>query len=133
MNFFATIIICGLLVLPAALRADTLWVSSGGGAIQIKDAKVTKIESGSIFFSTPSGSASREISKVQRMQIDNEPAFNAADEAAAAGKWEAAVDGYLKTISATNKSWLRDFATIKLLEAAEKAGRFDAAATAYVA
>ena len=57
------------------------------------------------------------------MQIDNEPAFNAADEAAATGKWDAAVEGYLKTISATSKSWLRDFATIKLLEAAEKAGR----------
>src|SRR5438046_334097 len=77
------------------VRADTLWVSSGGGAIQIKDAKITKIENGSIFFSTSSGSASREISKVQRMQIDNEPAFNTADEAAATGKWESAVDGYL--------------------------------------
>src|SRR5436190_11799676 len=118
MKLLGISIACMLVALSAVARADTLWVSSGGGAIQIQNATITKIESGSVFFSTSSGSSSREISKVQRMQVDNEPAFNAADEAAAAGKWDAAVEGYLKTISATSKSWLRDFATIKLLEAA---------------
>src|SRR5436190_2016002 len=132
MKFARQLTLCCIITFSGILRADTLYVSSGGGAIQIKDAKVTNIENGNVLFTTATGSSSREISKVQRMQIDNEPAFNAAEEAAAVAKWDAAVEGYLKTISATSKSWLRDFTQLKLLEAAQKAGRFDAAASAYV-
>src|SRR5262245_58183996 len=103
------------------VRADTLWVGSpGGGAIPIQNAKVLKIENDTIFFSANGADSKRELLKVQRMLIDNEPAFNGAEEAFAAGKWDAAVEGYQKTISATSKSWLRDYTTLKLLTAADK-------------
>jgi TolA-binding protein len=67
------------------------------------------------------------------MQIDSEPALNAAENALAAGKWDDAVDGYAKTARATNKPWLKDWATLRLLTAGQKSKRFDAAATAYIA
>jgi TolA-binding protein len=131
-NFHLSAVVLAMLFVGAA-RADTLWVSSGGGAIQIQNAKVTRIENGTIFFSTSSGDSSRELGKVQRMLLDNEPAFNAAEEAAAAGKWDAAADGYQKTIAATARPWLKNYAAQKLLTAADKSGRFEAAASAYVA
>ena len=97
-----------LLVLASAaiVRADTLWVGSGGGAIQIQNAKVTKIDNETVFFSANGTDSKRELSKVQRIQIDNEPAFNGAEEAFAAGKWDAAVEGYQKSIGATTRPWL---------------------------
>ena len=72
------------------------------------------------------------MSKVQRLNVDNEPALNAAEEAFAAGKWDQAVDGYQTVIRATNKPWMKDWSSARLAEAGAKSGRFDAAATAYV-
>jgi TolA-binding protein len=120
-------------VLPALVRADTLWVSSGGGAIQIQNAKIVKLEGDTIFFTANGTDSKREISKIQRLAVDGEQAFNTAEEAFVGGRWDPAADGYQKSLAATNKSWLKDYATIRLLEAANKSGRFDAAATAYVA
>jgi tetratricopeptide (TPR) repeat protein len=70
---------------------------------------------------------------VQRILVDGEAALNAAEDAYAAGNWSAAVDGYQRTVRATTKPWLKDWSTARLIDAANKSGRFDAAVTAYVA
>jgi len=130
------VLIVALAFASSSLRADTLWVGSSGagtGAIQIQNARIIKIEGDTIFFSANGSDSKRELSKVQRLNVDNEPAFNAAEDAFAASKWDAAVDGYQKSLGATTKTWLKDYLTTRLLEAADKSGRFDAAASAYVA
>jgi hypothetical protein len=128
-------LLSSILVFSPAARGDTLWVGSGGGtgAIQVANAKITRIEKDQIFFLTAGREASRELNKVQRLNVDNEPALNAAEEAFAAGKWDQAVDGYQTVIRSTNKPWMKDWSSSRLAEAGAKSGRFDAAATAYVA
>jgi tetratricopeptide (TPR) repeat protein len=119
--------------LPSA-HADELWVGSGGsGAINIKAAKITRVEGGHVFFTASGKETSRELAKVQKILVDGEAALNAAEEAYGAGNWSAAVDGYQRTIRSTTKPWLKDWATVRLIDAANKSGRFDAAVTAYVA
>ncbi len=131
------LVICWSLVLghwsfPA--HADELWVGSGGsGAINVKGAKITRVAGGQIFFTAGGKETSRELGKVQRILVDGEAALNAAEEAYAAGNWSAAVDGYQRTVRATTKPWLKDWATARLIDAANKSGRFDAAVASYVA
>src|SRR4051812_15681930 len=127
-------LLSSILVLPPATRADTLWVGSGGGtgAIQIANAKITRVEKDQIYFLTSGREASRELGKVQRLNVDNEPALNAAEDAFAIGKFEQAVDLYQTVVRATNKPWIKDFSAARLLEAGNKSGRFDATAAAYV-
>ena len=132
------LVICWTLLLGhwdlASARADELWVGSGGsGAINIKGARITRVEGGHIFFTASGKETSRELAKVQRILVDGEAALNAAEDAYAASNWSAAVDGYQRTIRSTTKPWLKDWATVRLIDAANKSGRFDAAATAYVA
>jgi TolA-binding protein len=123
-----------LTLASAGARADTLWIgSTGTGAIQITNAKITKVERGLIFFTTSGSETSRELNRVQKINIDGEPAFNVAEEAFADGKFPAAVDGYLRTVRSATKPWLKDWSAARLLAAADKANRFDAAATAYIA
>lgn len=117
-----------LALLAASLPADVIWI----GGLQIKDTKVLRVEQGNLVFTTAGREASRELSRVTRLQIDGENAFNAAEEAFASGNWDQAADGYQRTVRSTNKDWLKEYSTLKLLEAANKSGRFDAAVTAYV-
>ena len=118
----------------SSARGDTLWVGSGGGGgtIQVSNAKILRVEKDQIIFLTGGRETSRELSKVQRLNVDGEPALNQAEEALAAGKWDAAVEAYQTVLRATNKPWIKDWSSARLLEAASKSGRFDAAATAFI-
>ncbi|HEV2292824.1 MAG TPA: hypothetical protein VGR35_03160 [Tepidisphaeraceae bacterium] len=126
-------------VFAGAARADTLWVSTAKGdapatgAMEYAKVKITRIDENSVIFSTTAGrEADRPLEQVLRIAIDDEPALNAAEEAFVAGKWEGAVEGYLKTIRSTQRDWLKGYVATRLLTAAQKANRFDAAATAFV-
>ena len=70
---------------------------------------------------------------VVRMQIDGETALNSAETALTEKRWDDAVDGYNRVVQSTNKPWLKDWATTRLMIAGEKSSRFDATATAYIA
>jgi TolA-binding protein len=120
-------------LLAPTLRADTLYIGSGSG-IPYANVKVLRIADGQIVYTLSSGSETRKpVDQVVRMQIDDEPALNVAEQAFVAEKWDDAVDGYNKVARATNKPWLKDWVTLRLLTAAGKSKRFDAAATAYIA
>ena len=115
-------------------RADTLYISSGGNPLPYSDVKILGMSNGQILYNTESGNeASKPVEEVVRMQIDDEPALNTAEQAFFTGKWDDAVDGYENVIRSTNKPWLKDWATLRLLTAAQKSSRFDAATTAYIA
>lgn len=131
----ARIILHAVLVAGTALLlcerciADTIWI----GNLELKNAKVQKIENNEIVYSYNGNDSRRELSRITKLQIDGETVFNEAEMAYDTGKFDAAVDGYQKTIRSTNKPWLKDWSSARLIEAANKSSRFDAAITAYVA
>ncbi len=126
-------------VFAGAARADTLWVSSAKGdaatasAMEFAKVKIVRIDDAAVIFSSTAGRESdRPIEQVVRIAIDDEAALNAGEEAYVAGKWDTAIDSYLKTVKSTQREWLKAWVAKRLLVAAEKAKRFDAAATAYI-
>jgi TolA-binding protein len=92
------------------------------------------VAQGQITFLTASGNTSqRDLAKVLEIHVDGENAFNDAEDAYASGKFSDAVDGYLTTTHSTTRDWLKDYVVTRLVDAANKANRFDAATTAYIA
>lgn len=115
--------------------ADTLDISSSPGANPIiySGVLVSRIENGKLYFQTPEAKdVVRPLSSIVKMRIDDEPAFNEAESAFGSGKWDAATDNYEKVLRLSSKAWLKDFATVRLLECANKAKRFDAAVRAFI-
>lgn len=132
-------VVTAISVFAGAAQADSLWVTSAKGAdvktnaLEIAKVKIIRIDDEAATFSNLAGREStREIAQVVRIAVDDEPALGAGEEAFVAGKWDVAVDNYLKTIKSTQRDWLKEWVARRLLVAAEKANRFDAAATAYV-
>jgi TolA-binding protein len=117
-------------------RADKLWVSSSSGSavLEIANVKIAQIDDTAATFTNPGGrDATRDAKQVVQIAIDDEPVFSAADEAFAKEKWEPAVDGYVKAIKSTKRDWLKDYIAKRLVVAAGKVNRFDAAVTGYIA
>jgi tetratricopeptide (TPR) repeat protein len=129
MNILRRIVAVSLLVGTSTALADTVFTSVG----PLNNVQIVGIEGSSLRYITPTGAeTTRDLSAIQRLQIDTEPAFNQAEEAYAAGQWDKATGGYEKTIRATNKPWLKQWSGLRLLEAAEKSGNFAAATTAWI-
>src|SRR5689334_3750522 len=85
------LVICWSLALghSSPARADTLFISSGGGnPVQYANVKVLRIAGGQIVYTLASGTENRKpLEQVVRMQIDDEPALNAAEQAFFTEKW----------------------------------------------
>ena len=134
-----TLLLClaAIALLPAWASADSLWIrpsSEKGKPLEIPRIQILRTQDELIFFKSISGNeSSRQLAQVLRIALDDEPALNAAEEAYADEKWDAAVDGYQKTLKSTGKAWLKDWVGLRLLESASKSHRFDAAVTAYIA
>ncbi|MGH7213821.1 MAG: tetratricopeptide repeat protein [Tepidisphaeraceae bacterium] len=132
----ATVIALLVLVTFSARSAlaDALWISSGGGnPVKYDNVKVLKVDAGKITFRAASGNeTSKELADVTRMQLADEPNLNSAEDAYASAKWDAATDGYQKVLKSSGKPWVRDWAAGRLIESANKNGRFDAAVAAYI-
>jgi TolA-binding protein len=132
-----------LVVLTSPATADTVWVSSGGAnaleigrvkIIGVEDAAGGKPEERVLVFQSAGGSESRRpLATVTRVEVDDDPSLNAAEEAYAGGKWDVATDNYLKSLRGATKDWLKSWASRRLIESAEKSGRFDAAVAGYIA
>lgn len=129
-------LVCALLaamICPAIAMADAVWISSGGGnPLKYPNVTIEKIENGSLVYRTTAREARKSVADITQIEVDGEPALNAAEEAFVKEDWSAAVDGYLKTVRATSKDWLKNWADVRLLQSADKAHRFDAATTAYL-
>jgi len=131
-----SIVAVAIVLATGPVLADTLVISSTGqgAGIPNNNVKVLGIDGDEIKFRTSNGNeTSRPLSQVTQITLDDEPAFNAAEEAYLAGDFSKAADGYSKTFKATSKEWLKDRSAQRLVEAAGKAGRFDAAVTGFVA
>jgi hypothetical protein len=125
-----------LVIGGSVVRADSFVASSSGEGkgIPYNNVKIVGIEGDALAFRTAAGQDStRPLAQVQQITIDGETAFNEAEAAYLAGEFAKAVEGYQKTVRATSKDWIKDRSAQRLVEAAGKVGRFDAAVTGYVA
>jgi hypothetical protein len=117
---------------PAA--ADTVWLRSGKTAsIPIDNAKVTKVDGDELYFTTSSGREDHKpLSRIGRLRIDDEPVFDAAEEAFDKADFAAATEGYKKAAQTSAKDWIKDRSSLRLLEAADRSGNFNAAVTGFL-
>lgn len=117
-------------VLPHRASADSVYVQG----LSYDNVTITGVSHGQIDFTSASGNAAaRDLAKVQRIHVDGENALNDAEDAYVSGKFSDAVDGYLTTTHSTTKDWLKDYVATRLVDAGNKANRFDAVTTAYIA
>lgn len=118
-------------VLAAApARADSI----NAGGLTTNNITIDRIDGNTIYYKTQSGTSnSKTISDKLKISITDEPSLSMAEDAYGAGQWPEATDGYLKTLQSTNKPWLKDFAALRLMASADKANRFDAGVTAWLA
>src|SRR5947209_9182907 len=131
---FATTL-AALAAASGVARADSIWIAGSTGApLKADGIKILRVEGDSLVYVAASGSqTSKPLSQVAQLAADDEPAFNAAEQAYRDGKWPEAVDAYQKAVQTTAKDWVRDRSSIRLVEVAAKTNRFDAAVTAYIA
>lgn len=123
------------LVAVPLVAADVIWWGSGAGRGLQAEGRVLRVDldKQELVYETQGRQVARGLDQVKQLIIDNEPAFNAAEEHYFAAQYDKAVEGYQRALRATTREWLRTFASVRLADAAGKAGRFDAAVTAYVA
>lgn len=113
--------------------ADAIWLDNPTGAPLFANTKINRVQDGKIFFTVSGNEASRDLAKVARISVDDEPALTSAEEAFAQQRWDDAVDGYEKVSRASAKPWVREWAAGRLVAASGKSGRFDSAVAAYIA
>jgi len=119
----------------ATARGDTIWVGeNASNPIRADGVTIVRIDGDHVIYDTPGGvEVNKPLSQVQQMALDDEPAFNAAEEAYAGGKWDVAADQYQNALHATARDWVKQRSSVRLAEVAGKANRFDAAVDAYIA
>jgi hypothetical protein len=124
----------GLSFRPTPAGADQLVIGSAAAPIVYDPVQISRIEDGQVYFTFQSGREThRELGQIVHMQLDGQTAFNAAEVALGAKRWAAAIDGYEHTMAETHTEWLQSFCALRLLQAANGAGQFDAAVTGYIA
>lgn len=128
----ASFIIVALLTVPALADSLVITSATGGPGLKSENIKILKVEGDKIFFRTSGNDTSREIGKVYQVTADDEPNLNAAEAAYAKEEWAKAVEAYQKTLRSSGKDWVKDWSALRLIVAAGKADRFDAATAAYV-
>jgi len=144
-KFFAATLLAGAALFAALpAPADSLAVRSGKAELPYKNATITQVKDGEIYF-TVEGSGigiKKRLADVTRLEVANETSFNnaekayrdalaATDPAAAKAKYAEAVTGYQATLK-SSKLWLRDFAATRLQIVAPPSGRVDAAIDAWM-
>ncbi|MFI5377831.1 MAG: tol-pal system YbgF family protein [Tepidisphaerales bacterium] len=121
-------IVLGVFI-PAVCLADTLVINR----LEYKDCRVNGIEGNAILFDFSGRAQKKPISEVTKIIIDNEPAFNNAEAFFAQKQWDKATDEYEKAVRATTKPWIKEWCSVRLLEAAKMGGRFDVVVRNYIA
>ena len=113
--------------------ADKLWIGAAGAANLLTiDARITDMDANEFRIDSKGTQGTRPRDRVQRIEVENETAFNAAEEAFFTGKPADSVDGFLKTMRGSQKPWLRVYCAERLLSANSKINRVDAAIAAYL-
>jgi tetratricopeptide (TPR) repeat protein len=120
-----------LLGFPHAVRADSIFV----GTLERPNVTIKEIRGDQLVFEINDRPAEPvPVTRVTKLLVTSDPTFTAAEEAYAGGKFDVAVDGYQKSLrgAGAGKPWIRDWSAMRLIDAANRTGRFDAASTAYI-
>jgi TolA-binding protein len=124
------------LVVPTVTRADTVWLRSGtaANALERPNVKVEKIEDNQLHFRSNQSDrvTERPLDEVVRIMADGEPMLNAGEEAFAAGDWDKAAANYQRAATMSNRQWVKDRASLRLVASAEKSGKFPTAVAAWI-
>jgi tetratricopeptide (TPR) repeat protein len=110
------------------VSADSVFV----GTLERPDATIQSLDGDSLTFQINDRVSQIPISKISRIVVDSDPPLTAAEEAYSVSNWDEAVDDYQKAIRTTAKEWVKQWSAMRLIDAANKTGRFDAAASAYL-
>ena len=123
--------------LASPASADTVYFGREVTTALKYDGKITGIAAGpdgpELTFSINGRPTAKPLGQIAQVAIDGQPVLNDAEVAYGAADWDRATDGYEKATRAASADWLKRFIAGRQLTAASKAGRFDAAARAYVA
>lgn len=125
-------VLASLLAAASPALADKVIVSSLSSQIAYDNVKITEIKDGELYFRTSSNELHKPLKEIARIEIADEPALGAAEDAYRSLKYSEAAESYGKTLRATNKPWLKDYASMRLIEAAGKANQFDLVIEGYV-
>jgi TolA-binding protein len=114
-----------LLITPPIALADTIWIvpSAGANALELKNVKITGITEGKVLYQIAGRDTNRDVTLVQRMLIDDEPAFSLAEEAVVANKPDIAVQAYQTALQTTRKPWLKTRISARLAALAPQPAR----------
>jgi len=113
--------------------ADQIWLDKPTGAPLFPTAKIVRVENKMLVFLVGGNETRRDLDRIARIAVDDEVALTQAEEAMALEKFDEAVDAYQKAARSSTKPWVRDWAAGRLVVASSRSGRFDAAASAYIA
>jgi tetratricopeptide (TPR) repeat protein len=129
----AALALAALAFSPHSALADSVVARVGSTDLTFDNVKISQILDGKLVFETDSGrEEDKDLTSVQSIHLDDEKDLDAAEDAYAAGNFSDAADAYQRAIATTTKDWLKDWAAVRLIAAANKANRFDAAAAGYV-
>jgi TolA-binding protein len=110
------------------VHADTFSI----GTLERRGVTIKDLKGDVLQYDINGRTSETQASKVTRLNVVGETPLNDAEEAYAASRWDAAVDAYQRVLRTGSKPWIKDWAAMRLIDAAGKSGRFDAAAAAYV-
>jgi TolA-binding protein len=129
---------CGAVALALAssvARADTVWTVTKGDPFERPKVKIEGMQGDGLVFRGQNARTAdpKPLSEIHHVQADDEPALNAAENAFIASRWDDAIQNYQRAVTTSRKDWVKQYATFRLVTAAEKSGKFSASATAYAA
>ena len=128
---YSLVILIWLLGIPHAVRADSIFV----GTLERPNVTINELRGDQLVFEINDRPAEPvPVARVTKLIVTSDPTFTAAEEAYAGGKFDVAVDGYQKSLrgAGAGKPWIKDWSAMRLIDAANRTGRFDAATTAYI-
>ena len=114
--------------LPAL--ADSVFI----GSLERKDVKITAVRDGAIELSIDGRAVEpMPLNKITRINIADEPELGRAEGAYLAQQPLQAVEAYQAAFKTTKRPWLKDYILPRLLDSANKSGKFDVAVSSYIA
>lgn len=122
-------------LLAPVSRADDIVIKNATGLPGriIDNARIRGIADDQLRYITSSGAERAEdVQRVFQIRVTSDPALTAAEEAFVSGRWDEAIDGYERVVRGM-EDWKRRWSAPRLLHAARKGNRFDAAVSAYIA
>jgi tetratricopeptide (TPR) repeat protein len=133
-NLFIPLLCIALTAIAA--NADSISIASSdptGKPTVYDGVKIVTLDNSKIVFSTSAGNqVTKDVTSVVDLSVEDEPAFNNAQQDFAANRLEKAVDEYDQVISKTDKPWLKTYCMPRFTESASKTGRFDKAVSGYI-